>query len=488
MNAPSSGRRAWLANLLLAAASVAATLAFVELVLVPVLLDRLPLADHGRVVNRAVRMLAQSSKAGVLPRDYVALMGDSYAEGEGDWHLGAAPGSNPAFHSAHLIRDRTGRDVLSFGHAGAGSLRGLVTEPTTRLAYLRRTARLEIEAPSDIVVYFYEGNDLDDNLEDLARRFDPHFAREDLRDPATFARFLEEVVIGEDLLHQKTERFRFVHNFYLLRSLRWGLATAGEPAEAQERTAMAPTARVYGGRREQLSNHFVIDGEPVSLRLRLQAPPTELDAQELADGIFVFQQALGYLAELLPEARISVLYVPAPLSVYQLDADRVVVQVDHQRPDRPGEIPAASVHARSDLVCALVAEVAREKGMAFRDARPELRTAAARELVHGPLDWKHLNRVGYQALSEAVVPLLRGEARACVSISGDQHQGPFAHSSTALPARSSGDRSAGRASVPRTGSVAFAANLTTGAWPPARGQGARHRAVDTHATAASPIG
>ncbi|MGI9433080.1 MAG: hypothetical protein ACR2PQ_12740 [Myxococcota bacterium] len=417
-----SGLYGWLGNLLLATASVAATLAFVELVMVPLLLDRLPLADHGRVVNRAVRMLAQSSKASVLPRDYVALVGDSYAEGEGDWHLAAAPGSNPPFHSAHLIRDRTGRDVLSFGHAGAGSLRGLVTEPTTRLAYLRRTARFEIEKPSDVVVYFYEGNDVDNNLEDLARRFDPRFGRENLRDPATFERFLEEVVVGEDTLHEKTERFRFIHNFYLLRSLRWGLVTTGEPAEARTRfTAMVPTARVYGGRREQRSNHFVIAGEPVSLRLALQAPPLELDAQELDDGAFVFQQALEYLAELLPEARISVLYVPAPLSVYPLDADWVVVQVDDDGPDRPAASPAALLHARSDAVCALVEEVARENGVAFRDARPELRAAAARELVHGPLDWKHLNRAGYHALSDAVVPLLGGEGRACVSIGDDPH-------------------------------------------------------------------
>jgi hypothetical protein len=34
-----------------------------------------------------VDVLAQNSKAGYLPHDYVALLGDSYAEGLGDWLL-----------------------------------------------------------------------------------------------------------------------------------------------------------------------------------------------------------------------------------------------------------------------------------------------------------------------------------------------------------------------------------------------------------------
>ena len=157
----------------------------------------------------------------------------------------------------------------------------------------------------------------------------------------------------------------------------------------------------------------------MSLRLRLQAPPLELDARELEEGIFVFQQALGYLADLLPEARISVLYVPAPLSVYPLDSDWVLVQVDRQRSDRLRRSPAALVHARSDELCALVAEVTSEHGMTFRDARPELRAEAARQFIHGPYDWKHLNRAGYHALTDAVVPLLRGEASACESIAND---------------------------------------------------------------------
>jgi len=41
-------------------------------------------------------VFAQSSKAGVLPRDPVVLLGDSYAQGYGDWLLAADPDRNGA--------------------------------------------------------------------------------------------------------------------------------------------------------------------------------------------------------------------------------------------------------------------------------------------------------------------------------------------------------------------------------------------------------
>lgn len=95
----------------------------------------------------SVRLLAQSSKRGLVPRDYTALLGDSYAEGEGDWRLGIDGGSNPPFHSAHLLRDGGLGDVISFGRSGAGSLSGIALIPLGSEAYLEALGRFAPMAP-----------------------------------------------------------------------------------------------------------------------------------------------------------------------------------------------------------------------------------------------------------------------------------------------------------------------------------------------------
>jgi hypothetical protein len=76
-------------------------------------------------------VLVQSSKAKWLPRDYIAVLGDSYAEGVGDWLI--INGGNEAlpFGSVDVLHSLTGRDVVSFGHGGAGSAEGLVRQPAT---------------------------------------------------------------------------------------------------------------------------------------------------------------------------------------------------------------------------------------------------------------------------------------------------------------------------------------------------------------------
>src|SRR5215212_243131 len=119
-----------------------------------------------------IRIFAQSSKAGVVPRDPILLLGDSYAQGFGDWLLEANPNRNGPFHSAHVIQTLTGRDVISLGRSGAGSGEGLAVLPAVAYSYAKQAWRLRLPAPHAIAVYFYEGNDLNDNMSFLERNFE----------------------------------------------------------------------------------------------------------------------------------------------------------------------------------------------------------------------------------------------------------------------------------------------------------------------------
>ena len=115
-------------------------------------------------------MFAQSSKAGVVPRNPVLLLGDSYAQGYGDWLLGDDPNGNGPFHSAHVIQKQSGRDVVALGVSGAGSAEGMAAFPAIAYAQADQAWYLRLPKPSVAVVYFYEGNDLNNNLAFLARR------------------------------------------------------------------------------------------------------------------------------------------------------------------------------------------------------------------------------------------------------------------------------------------------------------------------------
>lgn len=386
-------RPSWLANALLAAGSLALALAACELAFVP-LLPWLPLKLHGGL-HEGLRVFAQSSKAGVEPRDYVALLGDSYAQGAGDWLRSADPNRNGPFHSAHLLHDWTARDVVSFGGGGASSLRALALLPLVRTEWANATRRLRLDPPRDALVYFYEGNDLEDNLKDLEKHLAPVAGAERLRDPAAFQAAIDAGLIAKNPLHAEAQGGSPARALLLLRGLPRLVAFAfGGGAEGHSGAVAEPLApgRITRAR---------VGGAVVPLPDGLQGPALELDDEQTATALWVLEQSLARLRRAWPGARVAIVYVPSPLACYALASAEVVAEVGAGGRDARRVYPAAEVAARSDALAARVAAIARAGGLGFVDARPFVRAASAERIVHGPRDWKHLNRDGQEALARA---------------------------------------------------------------------------------------
>src|SRR5436190_6933042 len=150
-------------NALIAILSVVVTYAVAEAVFCLVGLRYIPLRLHADL-PLDIRLFAQSSKHGVVPREPIVLLGDSYAQGFGEWLFEADPNRNGPFHSGHVIQELAGRDVITIGQSGAGSAEGLAALPANAYARTVDAWYLRLPTPSLAVIYFYEGNDLNNNL------------------------------------------------------------------------------------------------------------------------------------------------------------------------------------------------------------------------------------------------------------------------------------------------------------------------------------
>ena len=385
--------------------SVVASLVACELLLrwsVP----HLPLRFH-KYLHGEVFVLAQRSKRSLLPHEYIALFGNSYAQGAGDWYEAAVRddwGEGAPYQAAHVLFETTGRDVISFGASGASSFDGLVFFP------LRLTAKLaargiDLEPPAQIVAYFYEGNDLDDNL-DLLRRHWPRLAQS-VAGSGEVTDDLGEMIA---FLEALTERHR------------WRLE---QPLRLRDRLYLSRFAAVLHGDVRRLARHWLIGEEtgalpptPVDLggaRLDLpeplESPAMELTGAELERALLVFHAALTLTARNFAPIPILLVYLPSPLAVYRLAAERVPIETTN---GTHRVHASAAVERRSDRIGAAVAAIAAAVGIDFLDARPVLRAIARDRPVHGPGDWGHLNRTGYEALGRAIAGALeeeRGDGR-----------------------------------------------------------------------------
>jgi len=326
-------------------------------------------------------VLVQNSKSEFVPRNYIAILGDSIAEGVGDWLLEANGDRSKPFHSADVIRRITGRDVVSFGRSGAGSAQALVSRPATILAGTDCYFFPRIEAPQEMVVYFSESTDIGDNDHFLSRVIRKYGNASDdsidqvlLNEFASVSRWKCRGYLTDTIA--RMTKFLFQHHVQ-------GISIEAGPGN---------------------DNALIVAGEQAPAP-RLLGPGLAYTDDQVRDAIRVFERSLAWLRSRFPDVPITVVYVPSPASIYTFAAEAIVTHFGSQPIITASP---AQVARRSDLICDLLRAATLAHGAAYVDARPAVRKAAKTNLIHGPIDWNHFNKVGQHLLAEIVVQQITG--------------------------------------------------------------------------------
>lgn len=343
-------------------------------------------------------VLGESSKSGLLPRDWVLVLGDSFAGGYGDWLTEAlTQAGRPPFQATHVVHERTGRDVLSLGTGGADNISSTAFLASKRFAALRRVGLCD---PSDVLVYFYEGNDLNDDLR-LARR---HFGLEQ--------QGLDGYSDADlDLWIHSRARAGFWAGLsgtlfapYMLANVLGGKTQGGTDGETKNELRLSqkpfpapPDANVFAA--GEWYAHLPGEG---------RGPALDLNAEELELALRMLAGSLRWTRQRFEGARVALVYIPSPMSCYEFSSPRVRVK---SYEDREPLYDSAALMPRSDELRVRVEHIAGEAGFGWIDATPRLREAARGELLHGPKDFGHFNRAGYTLLGEILAEGLSAARR-----------------------------------------------------------------------------
>ncbi|MGZ8403774.1 MAG: SGNH/GDSL hydrolase family protein [Rhodoplanes sp.] len=369
---------------------------------------------RAHVPDRA-EIYLQNAKAGYVPRDYIALIGDSHAQGAGDWLWSVGYKNDRPYHSANVIRDLAGKDVITLGRGGAGSAEALVLRVSRILGESECYLFPPIELPRRFFIYFYEGNDIYDNSRALRRAL--RAGGPDLT--ASLDRVLEHDYGAQwrcyghlgGMIHSMASylvvdtmtRFRAYMARLLVRSASAESRPTGLSAVSDE---VAPAT----------DNRVLIGGVAVRTP-ELQIPPANLTDRQLEDGIAVYERSLAWLRRHFPSVPVTVVYIPSPAASYRHAADEVLAKDFTHRfaPDTGGagaegpSFPVSRVFAYSQRLCRRIREVSLQQGAAFVDLRPAFRQAGARQALHGPTDWNHPNEAGYRLLGATVAKHLNDQ-------------------------------------------------------------------------------
>ena len=342
-------------------------------------------------------VLGQRSKVGLWPRDYVLVLGDSYAEGQGDWLDGVwREGEHPAFQATDVLHEHSGRDVVTFGRGGANSVASIVYVTQKRFAAL---SRIGFGQPSDVLIYFYEGNDVTDNLVEAQRRYGLGE-----RDVSSYA----DQELDEFILLRAKEGYRaglpgLLYSTYFLLDGSKQLLSEGEVQAQVDEIQVASEAAA-----DLEENVFRAGAEHYRFEGEAQGPALEFSEAEIDLALRIFERSLLWARRRFEDSSITLVYLPSPLTCYEMISPEVVIDA---RDGRARVHDSERIRERSDELRARVRALADELELRLVDTTPKMRALAQKGLIHGPGDGRHFNRRGYTALGEILADELASPVR-----------------------------------------------------------------------------
>jgi len=392
--------------------------------LFPKFIGKLPLRLYG-LVDENLRVLAQNSKKTQFPKEYIAITGDSYAVGVGDWLTETQRGSflnSSAYSPAHLIHEKTGIDVVSFGRAGAGSFDGIWSEPVSQFLYINSVRDYGLSPPKYLLIFFYEGNDIYDNIE---------FLRDNL---AAVVEKLPEQIELKKIQGFLSAEFEKKMNKNFNNSL-WGnmiftrFLFQGTVNLVKELFLLNKNSKKNNPLHKVLSkgevntglingekvrfNVALMNGEKIGLPTHLQAPPQfgltryekklGLKDKLIEISVYIFDESIARLTGFFPSIKNwNIVFIPSPVSSYNMVSSHIHYRGFMQDVD-VGK--TAVVEEKHIKLCKTIKQIATNHNFSFINITKSIRLAASVEFLHGPLDWDHFNKRGYQVLSDDLVKL-----------------------------------------------------------------------------------
>lgn len=383
-----------LINWILTLTMLSITLLVVEYVIENYLINIMPLKFQFSL-PAALSVLSQSSKHGRIPQDYIAIVGDSYAQGKGDWLLNVNPNTNAPFHSAHALNELTAKDVISFGKSGASNIEGWVREPIAKYEFINKKIDDAFSKPSIVLAYFYAGNDLTENVIQIKQSFIPQYGEEGLSNNSFWQEFFKKEITQRRVAPYSNS---LGDTGWLLSSIFKIIKNEFKSKDNNEEFAVF-TSNPIGK-----INRVWVQGKQVSIPDGLQSPSLELNSSETELGFLAFTYSLQYLKNFFADSRVVVVYIPSVLESYRYASHEVKIssiETSHEKLQR--DIYSTSeLSTRSNELADRVKSIALALGLDYIDTRPKIMAASAQKIIHGPKDWRHFNRAGYEVLAQSI--------------------------------------------------------------------------------------
>ena len=338
--------------------------------------------------------------------NYTAILGDSNAMGAGDAYLN----NNYNFSIAHFLHKETKKNYLTFARAGYGSISAVSNYIKLRNLENYILFKKSIGNPEEILFFFYEGNDLEENLKELETN-EKKF--KDLFQYVEYKIKKKSKIEIVDFLDANFPVLNFV-KFFNYHLMKFGNDIMN--AENYNQILENFTKRVQKIRgkniildnKELLENKIqnfwtnkTIDNKIKNIR-PIESAAADLNDKQKDKSLKIFFESILYLKNWENNTLIKIIYLPSPATTYYWNSPIRYYPRYSKKNLNFKEITTSKNLHNSNFLRNKIRSFSEKNNFEFIDLTEKIQKKGKDRPLHGPVDWVHFNSVGYKFISQNI--------------------------------------------------------------------------------------
>jgi hypothetical protein len=326
--------------------------------------------------------------------DWILMVGDSHVAGVSDeLSVDLTEGKDHLFPAENLA-DLLNKPVLGIATPGGGPAAALQFNPSTGLDFLRKNYFEDLGDPGLIILVYYEGNDLDDDLKQAIVPFLKTHRLEDFNIQDLWQEHLD-LTFFDHLPTQWWNPRRFLVGDFMVNKIKNLLTISSSKNRFTDVDTKTWNEK---GFHEVKSGRF-------SLPVNVQGPAPELVDIQVSHAMKSLEHVLNFWKKKAPKAEILLVYMPSTWNTYELKPD----SKNHVRSYHGigTNFPTKVLEEKHLKLVELVKAVSAGVQVDFLDTTLELKKHSQTQPLHGPKDWNHLNKKGRSIFLESIVAHLK---------------------------------------------------------------------------------
>ena len=337
-------------------------------------------------------------------KDYTAILGDSNAMGSGDGYLD----NEYDYSIGHFLYKENRKNYLIFARAGYGSISAVsnyikLTELENYVLFKK-----EINDPLSILFFFYEGNDLDENLKEFdltEKKF------QNIKEYVDY-KINDKITINKkDIFEANFPIFKFLNSIKLqLINLSKDVLNSDDSEDIldkifkrikkiQGENIILANKDLLGDNKKSYWTNETKNGNIKNIR-PIESAAGDLNQKQKEMSLQIFFESILFLKSWEKNDNIKIVFLPSPSTAYEWN-DPINYYPRYSKGNLDYKKILFKENIRSSNILRNKIKLFSDSNdVEFIDLTQKIQEKAKTNILHGPTDWIHFNSIGYEFIAD----------------------------------------------------------------------------------------